>query len=453
MPHIQALFSNLYFLAFLSAIVAWGLSLRMFPVIIHTVRAKNLMDEPEDRSMHATKTPTMGGVGLFAAFTLTLMIFGLAVGLERPDLLKLLSIVGATMILLFLGIKDDLIAMSPKKKFLGQLIASAIVILMTDVRVSSLEGLLGFGELPYVVSVLFTLFVFILVINSFNLIDGIDGLAGAIASIASVAFGIFFLLNENYLLALVSFIIIGALVGFLRYNLSHDRKLFMGDSGSLFLGFLLAYQGVSFLNLNASETALYTVANAPILLLAILSFPLLDTLRVFAIRAKEGRSPFSPDSNHIHHRLLDLGLTHKQGTALVFIANVLIIELAFLLGDLYINVQLVICVSMGSILYLIPFLTIFERGVPIVDEINAIEEEVSLKIAIENYELAQKISQPVDTPYKPAAFNGAKANLKAVMAVEDDKEAKNYLMRKIISKRLASFKNFRNIKTSRQKVS
>ncbi|MGB5665302.1 MAG: undecaprenyl/decaprenyl-phosphate alpha-N-acetylglucosaminyl 1-phosphate transferase, partial [Maribacter sp.] len=168
MPHIQALFSNIYFLAFLSAIVALGLSLRMFPVIIHTVRTKNLMDEPGDRKIHAAKIPTMGGVGLFVAFTLSLILFGISVGLERPDLLKLLSLLAATMILLFLGIKDDLIAMSPKKKFIGQLIASAIVIIMTDVRVSSFDGLLGFGELPYVASVLFTLFVFILAINSFN---------------------------------------------------------------------------------------------------------------------------------------------------------------------------------------------------------------------------------------------------------------------------------------------
>ena len=442
MPHIQALFSNIYFLAFLSAIVAWGLSLRMFPVIIYTVRAKNLMDEPEDRSMHSTKTPTLGGVGLFAAFTLCLILFGIAVGLERPDLLKLLSLLGATMILLFLGIKDDLIAMSPKKKFIGQLIASAIVIIMTDVRVGSFEGLLGIGELPYVASVLFTLFVFILVINSFNLIDGIDGLAGTVATISSVAFGIFFLFNENYLLVLVSFIIIGALVGFLKYNLSKERKLFMGDSGSLFLGFLLAYQGISFLNLNASETALYTVANAPMLLLAILSFPLLDTLRVFAIRAKEGRSPFSPDSNHIHHRLLDLGLTHKQATALVFIANVLIIELAFLLGDLYINVQLVICVGVGSILYLIPFLKIFEKDMKLAVVRTEQDQQIAMEQVLASKGPIQKTKASYTWPMKNGAANtktAAKA-MQLPIAEESIAEIEKSQKQKIISKRSAVFK-------------
>ena len=442
MPHIQALFSNIYFLAFSSAIVAWGLSLRMFPVIIHTVRAKNLMDEPEDRSMHSTKTPTLGGVGLFAAFTLTLLIFGISVGLERPDLLKLLSLLGATMILLFLGIKDDLIAMSPKKKFIGQLIASAIVIIMTDVRVGSFDGLLGIGELPYVASVLFTLFVFILVINSFNLIDGIDGLAGTVATISSVAFGIFFLFNENYLLVLVSFIIIGALLGFLKYNLSKERKLFMGDSGSLFLGFLLAYQGISFLNLNESETALYTVANAPILLLAILSFPLLDTLRVFAIRAKERRSPFSPDSNHIHHRLLNLGLTHKQATALVFIANVLIIELAFLLGDLYINVQLVICVSMGSILYLIPFLKIFEKDMKLAVVRTKEDQQIIMEQVLANKGPIQKTKASYTWPVKNGAANNKTAAKAMQLPIGEESiaEIEKSQKLKVISKRLAVFK-------------
>jgi hypothetical protein len=290
-----------------------------------------------------------------------------------------------------------------------------------------------------------------LVINSFNLIDGIDGLAGAIATISSVAFGIFFLLNENYLLVLVSFILIGALLGFLSYNLSESRKLFMGDSGSLFLGFLLAYQGISFLNLNESETALYTLANAPILLLAIFSFPLLDTLRVFAIRANEGRSPFSPDRNHIHHRLLDLGLTHKQATALVFIGNVLIIELAFLLGDLYINVQLVICVIIGSILYLIPFLKVFEKGTS-VNVKSTFEEEKNMGIAKENYKLAQKTVQSNNTSIKPVIFNGTNANIKAMAVEEVDKKVNSFKIRKIISKSSAVIKKSRRTKIPHKKT-
>jgi hypothetical protein len=152
-------------------------------------------------------------------------------------------------------------------------------------------------------------------------------------------------------------------LGFLLFNLSDKRKLFMGDSGSLFLGFLLAYQGMSFLGLNQSADALNTISNAPVLFLAILSFPLLDTLRVFVIRIKEKRSPFSPDCNHIHHRLLHIGLTHIQATIFVAMSNIILIGLVLVIGELDINVQLFITVFVGLVLYLSPFLTIFTKDI------------------------------------------------------------------------------------------
>ncbi|MGB5607828.1 MAG: undecaprenyl/decaprenyl-phosphate alpha-N-acetylglucosaminyl 1-phosphate transferase, partial [Eudoraea sp.] len=140
---------NPYILAFLGGLLAFVLANRIIPVIIYTVRVKNLMDEPGDRSAHSTKTPTLGGVGMFVAFAVSLLLFGILVGLERPDLLKLLSLVLAIIILIFLGIKDDLIALAARKKFLGQLVSTAIVIFLTDVRITSFEGLLGIRELPY----------------------------------------------------------------------------------------------------------------------------------------------------------------------------------------------------------------------------------------------------------------------------------------------------------------
>ncbi|MGB5318551.1 MraY family glycosyltransferase, partial [Eudoraea sp.] len=220
MKYFYDFIHNLYALAFVGGLLSFVLANRIIPVIIYTVRAKNLMDEPGDRSAHSRKTPTLGGVGVFAAFVVSLILFGVVVGLERPDLVKLLSLVLATIILIFLGIKDDLIALAARKKFLGQLISTGIVIFLTDVRITSFEGLLGIGELSYLASVLFTVFVFILVINAFNLIDGIDGLAGAIGIIASISFGLFFLLNSDFLMVLVSFSLIGAISAFLRYNLS-----------------------------------------------------------------------------------------------------------------------------------------------------------------------------------------------------------------------------------------
>ena len=378
MKYFYDIISNLYIMAAMGGILAFILAKRIIPVIIYTVRAKNLMDEPGDRSVHADKTPTLGGVGMFTAFVVSIILFGIVAGLERPDLVKLLLITLATIILMFLGIKDDLIALAARKKFLGQLISSGLVIFLTDVRITSFEGLLGIGELPYLVSVLFTVFVFILVINAFNLIDGIDGLAGAIGVISSMSFGMFFLLNNDYLMVLVSFSLIGAISAFLRYNLSGTRKLFMGDSGSMVIGYLLAYQGIRFLELNLSGSSSFTINNGPVLLLAVLSFPLLDTLRVFIIRAKERRSPFDADRNHIHHRLLILGFSHKQATIMLSIVSVLAIELAYLLKDLEINMQLFAVTLIIPLIYYLLFNStrIRENAIKL-NEVRAVKDKRS----------------------------------------------------------------------------
>ena len=451
MPHIQELFSNIYFVVCASAIIAWVLSVRMYPVIIFVAHQKRLTDAPEARKSHVTEVPNLGGVGLFLAFSLVLILFGMNMALDRPELNQLLSILGATMILLFLGVKDDLVLLSPKKKFIGQIIAAGIVIFMTDVRIQSFDGLLGVGELPYIASVVFTFFVFLLVVNAYNLIDGIDGLASTIGIIASLSFGIFFVLNAQPFLALVSFTLIGAVIGFLGFNFSKTHKLFMGDSGSLFIGYLLAYQGIAFLGVNESATATFVIAKAPILLLAVLSFPLLDTLRVFVIRAKEGRSPFSADRNHIHHRLLDIGLTHIQATAVIALCNLILIGVVLAMGDLYINVQLFISVGVGVALYLVPFATIFKKESPVPVK-SLVKEEKNRKMALEDYRLAQRIVERKKASMEPVVFDRAAANIKTLVVEESHKEGNNSRMRKGISKRLAVFKNFRNPKIAPKEV-
>tara|TARA_R110002049_G_scaffold261136_1_gene437235 strand:+ start:866 stop:1897 length:1032 start_codon:yes stop_codon:yes gene_type:complete len=320
------------------------------------------MDEPVDRSMHTAKTPTLGGVGMFITFTLTLITAGMFLNLTQADLLKLLSLLAATITLMFLGIKDDLLGLAPKKKFIIQALAATLVIVLTDVRIASCYGLLGLEELPYLVSVIFSIFVFLAVINAYNLIDGIDGLAGTIAIIVSASFGAFYLLNERYLMVAVSFALIGALIGFLRFNLSDRRRIFMGDCGSMFVGFLLAYQAISFLEFNAKEVTPYTIRVAPIMAMAILSFPILDTVRVFIIRIAQKRSPFSADSNHIHHGMLNMGHSHKKATLILAIINILVIALAFLIKDLYINLQLYILVLAVPLLYFSPWLLFKPKG-------------------------------------------------------------------------------------------
>lgn len=353
--------SNYFSLSLIAGLAAFFLSssIYLYPVIINVSKLKGLMDDPDHRKMHVSKTPNLGGLGIFLAFSLSIIVFGILTNLVPTDLSKLLAIVGSSIILVFLGIKDDLTGMAPKKKLIGQLIAVLNVVVLTDIRILHFGGIFGISELPYFASILFSIFVFMLVINAFNLVDGIDGLAGSLSILGSITFGVLFSLKGNFLMSLVATIFVGSVLGFLKYNLSRDKKIFMGDCGSLLTGFILAYQGIYFLNLNIELGTTNNFTNAPVILLAILSYPLFDLLRVFAIRIREGRSPFSADSNHIHHRLLRLGLSHKMATFTLVMANSLVIAFAFLTMHLNIHLHLIASVLFGVCIYLFPFLKVF----------------------------------------------------------------------------------------------
>jgi UDP-N-acetylmuramyl pentapeptide phosphotransferase/UDP-N-acetylglucosamine-1-phosphate transferase len=328
----------------------------MFPVINYVGRSKNLVDDPDHRKIHSNEISNLGGVGIYITFSLSLILFGLVLELSQTELIRMMALVGSTMILFFFGLKDDLVGLSATKKFIGQVFAASLVIFYSDIRILDMEGIFGLGQLSYSTSIIFTIFVFILLTNAYNLIDGIDGLAGTIAVIGSSLFGMFFMINGETLLGLVSFSLVGAMLGFLRFNLSVRRKIFMGDSGSLFIGFLLAWQSMAFLATNSLTTSEFRLPNAAILVLAVLCFPLLDTLRVFAIRIYKSQSPFRPDRNHIHHHLLNLGLNHIQSTFLIATCNIITIGFVYLLGDINNNIQLVLGLSISSCLFALPFM-------------------------------------------------------------------------------------------------
>lgn len=356
MVFLTSLFSDIYYLGIFAIIISFILAMKMFPAIICLANEKNLMAVPEARSIHTKMTPNLGGVGIFIAFSLTIMILGGLINFGRSYVNQLLLLLAAVTIMFFLGVKDDLIGISPRKKIIGQIMAAIIVVLFTDVRIHNLDGLFGISELPYFISIVISILVFVFIINAFNLIDGIDGLAGTIAIIASTVFGFFFMFQENRVLMLVSFILVGALLAFLRFNFSEKNKLFMGDSGSLFIGFLLTYQSISFLQMNITKNICDPMPNKPVLILAVLALPILDTLRVFIIRVMQKRSPFSADKNHIHHCLLDLDLSHKQGTLVLALANVFVIGVAFVTRNLNINIQFLTIIAIIPVLGMLPFI-------------------------------------------------------------------------------------------------
>jgi UDP-N-acetylmuramyl pentapeptide phosphotransferase/UDP-N-acetylglucosamine-1-phosphate transferase len=232
----------------------------------------------------------------------------------------------------------------------------------SDVRIRSLFGLFGIYELNYIFSVIFSVTTFVILINAFNLIDGIDGLAGSYSLIASAFFGISYyrLGSYNYPLVVLSVVIIGSVLAFLYYNLSNHRekKIFMGDTGSMLLGFLLAFTAICFIDVFIDKrmpgVPKYYLPSAPIMAVAILILPIIDTLNVIIIRIITKKSPLDADRNHIHHSLLDLGLTHRRSTFYIILYYLFIVGVAYSVRHLNLNLILLIILVLGFIGAYIP---------------------------------------------------------------------------------------------------
>jgi UDP-N-acetylmuramyl pentapeptide phosphotransferase/UDP-N-acetylglucosamine-1-phosphate transferase len=332
------LFENKEFQIISSLIISLIISIASIPVIINISKLKDLMAEIELRSSHEKLTPTLGGVAIFAATLISYFIWdnpyeGHEIHLAVADLI----------ILFFLGIKDDILILSPKKKLLIQIAASILLITLGDLRINSLYGLLGVNNMPYFLSILFTTFIFISLINAINLLDGIDGLAGTVGVMASICFGYLFFNLGLFAHATLAFSLAGSLIGFLRYNWSTKNKIFMGDTGSLIVGFLLSFFAVKYIILNSDYLYNPQLGNdAPILAMLILILPLFDTLRMFTIRLLAFKSPFEGDRNHLHHILIDQGISHMAATIILVGGNCLLLFVYFLFRPKFTNYEFIV---------------------------------------------------------------------------------------------------------------
>ncbi|NRD23225.1 undecaprenyl/decaprenyl-phosphate alpha-N-acetylglucosaminyl 1-phosphate transferase [Winogradskyella litoriviva] len=338
-------------LVLIAVFIALTVSFASYPAIILVALKKNLLDKSGHRSSHSGTVPNLGGIGIYLSIVVAITITGAP--LETKSLFLIL---GGITVLFFLGLKDDILILSPRKKFIGQLLAAFLLIIFTDTRIYGFSGILGITIMPYWISVGFTLFVYLLIINAFNLIDGVDGLAGSLALMASVAFGVLFYLSKDISMVVLAASVTGALIAFLYFNLSRRRKMFMGDSGSMVLGFIIAVFTVRFIDASESSTTSLFRNSSPILVLAILFFPLLDTLRIFFIRIViHKKSPFSADNNHLHHRFLSFGFSHIKTTIVIVAINIILIFISSFFRTIEINWQLVILLISGTILYSLYF--------------------------------------------------------------------------------------------------
>ncbi|MVN20633.1 MraY family glycosyltransferase [Mucilaginibacter arboris] len=298
------------------------LVLIILPSVIHIARQNNLFDDHSvDRKEHGYGIPRLGGVAFYISIVLASLLIA-----KNGTGLPFYELYAASIILFAIGIKDDLSGVHCHTKLAVQALVSYILTVPGNIRITNLHGIFNVYQLGYLPSVIISMLVIIFIINSFNLIDGIDGLAGTLGVIASCAFGFYFMVAGQTQLAALAFSTGGSLIAFLAYNYSPAR-IFMGDAGSLFIGMLCAVFAIKFISINEVSTV-YNLPAAPAFAAAVLIVPAFDTCSVVITRIYNKKSPFKPDRNHIHHRMLLLGLTHLQTTFILGIVTLLFIGLA-----------------------------------------------------------------------------------------------------------------------------
>ncbi|HQY11071.1 MAG TPA: MraY family glycosyltransferase [Ferruginibacter sp.] len=312
----------------LSAALAFLITFFAIPVIIQVAKDKKLFDEPDERKVHKTVIPTLGGLGIFAGFIIATLM-----GVPSSITSELQYFAAAATVIFFLGIKDDILVLSASKKFIGQLIAAGIIIKFGGIQITNMHGFLGIYEIPHIASIVLSIFTIIVITNSFNLIDGVDGLAGSLGLLTTLVFGAYFFYAGQLTYAVMAFALAGSTIGFLLYNFS-PAKIFMGDTGSLLLGLINSILVIKFINVAGNPVSNLPIAAAPAIGFSILMIPLFDTLRVFGLRILDRRSPFSPDRTHVHHFLLDLGLNHRMVTITCVAVNIVFIAMAYFLRNL-----------------------------------------------------------------------------------------------------------------------
>lgn len=337
-------------LAFLAAFAFTYFSI---PAIIRLSLLKRLYDVPDERKKHNARISPLGGMAIFGGMIVSFVFF--TAHLANP---ALNSVLVALFVLFITGVKDDLYPLTPYKKLLGQVIAVSVIVFQGDIRLESFYGLFDVFELPYFISIAISIVFFLAIINSFNFIDGINGLSSSIGIVISLTYAMWFYYLGEDLFLILSLTIAGSQLAFLRYNLI-NAKIFMGDSGSMIMGFLAALLTIYYLQANerAFDAPLLHI-DAMVFSFAVIIIPVLDSIRVVFIRVFIlKKSPFSADRNHIHHSLLDIGLNHLQATFILVLVNIGFIVFTFYLNNYLRASLLILTISLLAIaLSQVPFL-------------------------------------------------------------------------------------------------
>jgi len=321
---IQELMSDIIVMSFLAFINSFLLVYVIIPRISWVIKSRNLQDHPGQRSSHSNSVPTMAGVAFF--FTLIMTVYFIR-GFDTDKIG--LSLIAAVTCIFMVGLKDDLVVSSPKTKLVMETFSILFILFSTQLQLVTLNGFLGFHEIRWEISYPLVILMFLTIINAYNLIDGIDGLASIVAIVIFSIFAIIFLTTTNYFYFLMCLSFIGMQLAYLYYNLSHTKKIFMGDTGSLVIGFCIGFCSLKYLAMEGSDFNLFAFnpENKIIVLAGILCIPIFDMIRIIGVRLLNGKSPLYPDQNHIHHILVASGLPHYKIALLLGATNFVIIML------------------------------------------------------------------------------------------------------------------------------
>jgi UDP-GlcNAc:undecaprenyl-phosphate GlcNAc-1-phosphate transferase len=322
-----------YKFALLCFVTAFVVALLAIPPIIHLSREYKLYDVPNERKVHSNPIPTM-----WFPFT--------------NELWQIAFLV-CSALLFVMGIMDDLKDLSAKYKFIVQ-IALAAIIALSGTRITSFDGLFGINELPLYTQYTFTVLAIVGITNAFNLVDGIDGLAGGLGFMSLLTVGLFLSLSGDTAGALIAFALAGSILAFLHYNFSPAR-IFMGDTGSLVLGFVISVLCIRLLKINASS-ANPVIHNLPVFILGIVLIPVFDTVRVFSVRIWKGKSPFEADKTHIHHLLTNSGFSHVTVVRVIcFIHAIILLKVYLLQGIRQEFILLLLILLMIAVIYIFKY--------------------------------------------------------------------------------------------------
>jgi len=341
------------------------------PKIRVLMLSKNLAAQPNNRSSHEVPIPNLGGIAFYVVLMISFYFIASSqfFGVETPETLHdsgniIVALIPGLTILFIVGLKDDIIVLAPLSKLLAQLLATVLFVFHYSKTINNLYGFMGIEDINPILAGAIAVFILVAVINAINLIDGIDGLAASASIIMFSAFGVAFYTINHIFLFSVCIVMIGTLLAYLRFNLSSTQKIFMGDTGSMILGFMLGVMAISFLSLDPKDLAQMPIRgeNLPIVTVAILIIPFFDTLRVFIIRISKNKNPFKPDRSHIHHIIIDkFSISHRKASFLLGISNFLIIIMMSFLAATASNVIL-LWVFIGLLLLMSVFFFLISKS-------------------------------------------------------------------------------------------